>query len=166
MPNKNPAVARERKREWYLKNKDEILKRKRERRAALRISQTPTPTQTSPDARADCKTTSTKQRSLLPIPSHASGPSALDQSRLLPPKPRPNSATAAGPSSLGQAEQTEPQSIPKIENVGGRVCSPVDRTGPWIRQGSRRRKETPKRIGRANGGTERDRKRPLTVSRR
>ena len=34
MPNKNPEVARERRREWYLRNKEEILKRKRERRAA------------------------------------------------------------------------------------------------------------------------------------
>ena len=41
MPNKNPAVARDRKREWYLKNKDEILKRKRERRAALRKPKPP-----------------------------------------------------------------------------------------------------------------------------
>ena len=34
MPQKNPEVARERKREWYLRNKVEILKRKREQRAA------------------------------------------------------------------------------------------------------------------------------------
>ena len=41
MPNKNPEVARERKREWYLRNKEEILKRKRERRAAQKKPKSP-----------------------------------------------------------------------------------------------------------------------------
>ena len=41
MPNKNPEVARERKREWYLRNKEEILKRKRERRAAQKKPKPP-----------------------------------------------------------------------------------------------------------------------------
>ena len=36
MPNKNPYLAKQRKHEWYVRNKDEILRRKRERRAALR----------------------------------------------------------------------------------------------------------------------------------
>ena len=45
-PNKNPEVARERKREWYLRNKEEILKRKRERRAAQKKPKpAPTPEQ-------------------------------------------------------------------------------------------------------------------------
>ena len=34
MHNKNPELARERKRAWYQQHKEEILKRKRERRAA------------------------------------------------------------------------------------------------------------------------------------
>ena len=41
MPNKNPEVARERKQEWYLRNKEEILKRKRERRAAQKKPKPP-----------------------------------------------------------------------------------------------------------------------------
>ena len=41
MPNKNPEVARECKREWYLRNKEEILKRKRERRAAQKKPKPP-----------------------------------------------------------------------------------------------------------------------------
>ena len=41
MPNKNPEVARQRKHEWYLKNKEEILKRKRERRAAQKKPKPP-----------------------------------------------------------------------------------------------------------------------------
>ena len=41
MSNKNPEVARERKREWYLRNKEEILKRKRERRAAQKKPKPP-----------------------------------------------------------------------------------------------------------------------------
>ena len=43
MPNKNPEVARQRKHEWYLKNKEEILKRKRERRAAQKKLKPPPP---------------------------------------------------------------------------------------------------------------------------
>ena len=43
MPNKNPDVARQRKHEWYLRNKDEILKRKRERRAAQKKQRAPQP---------------------------------------------------------------------------------------------------------------------------
>ena len=43
MPNKNPEVARQRKHEWYLRNKDEILKRKRERRAAQKKQRAPQP---------------------------------------------------------------------------------------------------------------------------
>ena len=41
MPNKNPEIARERKREWYLRNKDKILKGKRERRAAQKKPKPP-----------------------------------------------------------------------------------------------------------------------------
>ena len=41
MPNKNPEVARQRKHEWYLRNKEEILKRKRERRAAQKKPKPP-----------------------------------------------------------------------------------------------------------------------------
>ena len=44
MPNKNPGVARERKREWYQQHKEEILKPKRERRAAQKKAKPPAPT--------------------------------------------------------------------------------------------------------------------------
>ena len=40
MPNKNP-VAGQQKNEWYLRNKEEILKRKRERRAAQKKPKPP-----------------------------------------------------------------------------------------------------------------------------
>ena len=46
MPNKNPDLAKQRKHEWYVRNKDKILRRKRERRAALRKPKpAPTPAQ-------------------------------------------------------------------------------------------------------------------------
>ena len=48
MPHKNPDLAKQRKHELYLRNKDEILRRKRERRAALstpRPKPAPTPEQ-------------------------------------------------------------------------------------------------------------------------
>ena len=43
MPNKDPDLAKQRKHEWYVKNKEEILKRKRERRAAKKKQQPPQP---------------------------------------------------------------------------------------------------------------------------
>ena len=43
MPNKNPDLAKQRKHEWYVRNKDEILKRKRERRAAQKKHRAPRP---------------------------------------------------------------------------------------------------------------------------
>lgn len=43
MPNKDPNLAKQRKHEWYVKNKEEILKRKRERRAAKKKQQPPQP---------------------------------------------------------------------------------------------------------------------------
>ena len=39
MPNKDPDLAKQRKDKWYVKNKDEILKRKRESRAAKKKQQ-------------------------------------------------------------------------------------------------------------------------------
>ena len=48
MPNNNPDLARERKREWYQKNKDLILKRKRERRAAQKKQRPPEPKPPAP----------------------------------------------------------------------------------------------------------------------
>ena len=41
MPNKNPDLAKQRKHEWYLRKKDEILRRKRGRWAALRKPKPP-----------------------------------------------------------------------------------------------------------------------------
>ena len=41
MPQNNPDLAKQRKHEWYVRNKDEILRRKRERRAALRKPKPP-----------------------------------------------------------------------------------------------------------------------------
>ena len=48
MPNKNPEKARKLKPEWYLRNKEEILKRKRERRAALWKPKPPRPPKPAP----------------------------------------------------------------------------------------------------------------------
>ena len=48
MPNKSSDLARERKREWYQKNKDLIFKRKRERHAAQKKQRTPRPKPPAP----------------------------------------------------------------------------------------------------------------------
>ena len=46
MPNKNPEKARQLKHEWYVKNKEKLLRRKREQRAALKkLKPAPTPEQ-------------------------------------------------------------------------------------------------------------------------
>ena len=48
MPNKNPEKAKQAKRKWYLKNKEEISKRKREQRAAQRKLKPPIPPKPPP----------------------------------------------------------------------------------------------------------------------
>ena len=48
MPNKNPALAKQRQHEWYVRNKDEILKRKREQRAAQKKQPAPRPKPPAP----------------------------------------------------------------------------------------------------------------------
>ena len=132
IPNNNPGLARQRKREWYQRNKDEILKRKRDRRAAPQKT-TRTATQTSTYHRADCENPRAQPTNLQPIPGHASGPSAFHQPSVLSPKPRLDSATTAGAASLSQTEQT-PESVPKITCVGRRVLGAIVRVEPWIRQ--------------------------------
>ena len=48
MPNKNPEKAKQAKRKWYLKNKQEISKRKREQRAAKKKLKPPKPPKPPP----------------------------------------------------------------------------------------------------------------------
>ena len=48
MPNKNPEKAKQAKRKWYLKNKEEISKRKREQRAAKKKLKPPKPPKPPP----------------------------------------------------------------------------------------------------------------------
>ena len=48
MSNKNPEIARQRKREWYLKNKEKLLQRKREQRAARKKPKPPRPPKPAP----------------------------------------------------------------------------------------------------------------------
>ena len=43
MPNKNPEIARQLKHEWYVKNREALLKRKREQRAAKKKLKPPKP---------------------------------------------------------------------------------------------------------------------------
>ena len=56
MPDRNPEVARERKREWYLRIKEEILKRKRERRAAQKKLKPPPQPKPAPTPKQKAKT--------------------------------------------------------------------------------------------------------------
>ena len=48
MPNKNPEKAKQAKHEWYLRNKEEISKRKREQRAAQKNLKLPKPPKPPP----------------------------------------------------------------------------------------------------------------------
>ena len=48
MPNKNPEKARQLKHEWYVKNKDKLLQRKREQRAAQKKLKPPRPPKPAP----------------------------------------------------------------------------------------------------------------------
>ena len=48
MPNKNPDLAKRRKHEWHVRNKDEILKWKREPRAAQKKQRAPRPKPPAP----------------------------------------------------------------------------------------------------------------------
>ena len=43
MPNRDPEKAKQAKRKWYMKNKEEISKRKREQRAAQKKLKPPKP---------------------------------------------------------------------------------------------------------------------------
>ena len=48
MPNKNPEKAKQLKHEWYLKNKERVLQRKREQRAAKKKPKPPRPPKPAP----------------------------------------------------------------------------------------------------------------------
>ena len=48
MPNRDPEKAKQAKRKWYLKNKEEIAKRKREQRAAKKKLKPPKPPKPPP----------------------------------------------------------------------------------------------------------------------
>ena len=48
MPNRDPEKAKQAKRKWYLKNKEEISKRKREQRAAQKKLKPPKPAKPPP----------------------------------------------------------------------------------------------------------------------
>ena len=48
MPNKNPEKAKQLKHEWYLKNRETLLQRKRERRAAQKKLKPPRPPKPAP----------------------------------------------------------------------------------------------------------------------
>ena len=48
MPNKNPEIARQLKHEWYVRNREVLLKRKREQRAAKKKLKPPKPPKPPP----------------------------------------------------------------------------------------------------------------------
>ena len=55
MPNKDPEIARQLKPEWYMKNRDHILRHKRARRAAIKAAQPPKPSRPPPTAEERAK---------------------------------------------------------------------------------------------------------------
>ena len=56
MPNKNPEKARQLKHEWYLRNKETLLQRKREQRAAKKKLKPPRPPKPAPTPEQIAKT--------------------------------------------------------------------------------------------------------------
>ena len=48
MPNKDPEIARRLKHDWYMKNREELLKRKREQRARQKKPKPPRPPKPAP----------------------------------------------------------------------------------------------------------------------
>ena len=48
MPNKNPEKAKQLKHEWYMRNKERVLKQKREKRAAQKKLKPPKPPKPAP----------------------------------------------------------------------------------------------------------------------
>ena len=48
MPNKNPEKAKQAKHEWYMRNKERVLKQKREKRAAQKKLKPPKPPKPPP----------------------------------------------------------------------------------------------------------------------
>ena len=48
MPNKDPEKVKQAKREWYLKNKEKILRQKRDKRAAQKKVKPPKPPKPAP----------------------------------------------------------------------------------------------------------------------
>ena len=57
MPNKDPEIARQKKRAWYMKNREELLERKCKQRAARKKLRPPKPPKPAPtdDAKAKAK---------------------------------------------------------------------------------------------------------------
>ena len=56
MPNKDPEKAGQLKHEWYLKNKETVLQRKREQRAAKKKLKPPRPPKPAPTPEQLAKT--------------------------------------------------------------------------------------------------------------
>ena len=56
MPNKNPETAKQLKHEWYLRNKETLLQRKREQRAAKKKLKPPRPPKPAPTPEQIAKT--------------------------------------------------------------------------------------------------------------
>ena len=55
MPNKDPNIARQKKHAWYVKNREELLKRKREQRARQKKLRPPKPPKPPPTDEAKAK---------------------------------------------------------------------------------------------------------------
>ena len=55
MPNKNPEKAKQLKHEWYMKNRETLLQRKRERRAAQKKLKPPRPPKPAPQPEQKAK---------------------------------------------------------------------------------------------------------------
>ena len=77
MPNKDPNIAKKRKHEWYVKNKELILQRKREWRAALKKAKPPKPPKPPPTPEEKART-----RELNRLACHQYWASHLPQVRL------------------------------------------------------------------------------------
>ena len=65
MPNKDPDIARRLKHEWYVKNREELLRRKREQRAAKKKLKPPKPPKPTPTPEEKARSREANRRSCI-----------------------------------------------------------------------------------------------------
>ena len=151
MPNKDPDLAKQRKHEWYVKKKDEILKWNRERRAAKKKQKPPRPKPPPPSPEKVART-----RELSWQACNRYRDTHLAQVRLMN-----RIYYHKNRKKIVQQQRNKraaKKSVPEIESFGRRVFRAVERAKPWTRP----RKETKKRMWNINGNIEKERKRLWT----